>query len=139
MSRLQFAADSAHQASFSYFDSVTNAHSNNGGPPVHLPPPVKKKGRPNTRIPQGPPDPNMPKKPMNSYNLFCAATRPAIMNDLGVKCPPKNVVAELVKRWNRISAQEKRVSSHYYSPVIQTNWTCIIEIYGPSYTAEVAV
>lgn len=109
MTNLQDAAEGAARAGVAWFDHII------GSPDEHPRPLVLMRGQ--TEEPEGPKkrarrpkrDPNMPKKPMTAYLLFCSKGRELVKKDLGPDAPNSAVVAELTRRWTDTPADEKKV------------------------------
>jgi hypothetical protein len=106
---LRNAAEEAARTGLAWFDHVI------GSPDEHARSLILMRGM--TEEPEGPKkrarrpkrDPDMPKKPMTAYLLFCNEGRDKVKNDLGPDVPNSEVVAELTRRWTATPADEKKV------------------------------
>jgi len=109
MTLLRNAADEASRAGLAFFDlfigSGTEQQSHlffQRGLTEEPVGPKKRAKRPKR-------DPNMPKRPMTAYLLFCHQGRETVKADLGPNVTHKEVIAELTKRWLDTPEDQKKV------------------------------
>lgn len=122
MTMLRNAADHASRASLAYFDQIIGAPNGEQHQftttytrALSVAPPV----RATTEEPEGPlkrprrkrekRDPDLPKRPMTAYLLFCNQGRETVKKDLGDGASHKDVIAELTRRWAEVPEDEKKV------------------------------
>ena len=63
-------------------------------------------------------DPNAPKKPANAFLMFCQHDRLSVLEEYSKKNPHgemshQDLTKELAKKWNDLTAEEKKVSNQF--------------------------
>lgn len=56
-------------------------------------------------------DPDLPKRPMTAYLLFCNHGRETVKRELPAGATHKDIIAELTLRWSNVPDEEKKVYS----------------------------
>ena len=129
MAMLRNAADEASRAGLAYFDLVAHGVSigSNGdayanfaramsAPPgramTEEPEDGKRKRKRTVKIK----DPNAPKKPATPFFLFCSEGRPTVKSDMGEGVAFSEIQAELKRRWEELSLDEKKVRTSPRTP-----------------------
>ncbi|KAL7267675.1 hypothetical protein RUND412_009728 [Rhizina undulata] len=128
MTMLRNAAEEASRAGLAYFDHVAGTASiiptdiSTGSlsyvrgmsmPPMPIrasteEPESKRKRKREKR------DPDMPKRPMTAYLLFCHEGRETVKKDLGAAASHKDIMAELTRRWKEMPDEEKKTWQEVY-------------------------
>ena len=135
MTMLRNAAEEASRAGLAYFDHVMGTTTVAPPPPLHGDPLPYVRGmsmpplpfRAVTEEPEGPKrkrkrekrDPDMPKRPMTAYLLFCQEGRETVKKDLGENATHKDVLAELTRRWKEMPEGEKKVCARQSTAIYQ--------------------
>lgn len=117
MTVLRNAAEEASRASLTYFDHVigvavngdhTHTYQRGMSMPVRAlteePEPGKR-----TRRKREKRDPDLPKRPMTAYLLFCNQGRETVKKELPENATHKDIIAELTQRWAKVPDEEKKV------------------------------
>lgn len=115
---LRNAAEEASRAGLAYFDHIIGT-APNGDHTYTYTRGMSVPARATTEEPEGPlkrqrrkrekRDPDLPKRPMTAYLLFCNQGRETVKKDLGDGASHKDVIAELTKRWAEVPEDEKKV------------------------------
>lgn len=120
MNMLRDAAEEASRASLTYFDHAigvaangdhTHTYQHGISMPARAMTEDPETGK-RTRRKREKRDPDLPKRPMTAYLLFCNHGRETVKRELPETASHKDIIAELTQRWSKVPDEEKKVYKH---------------------------
>ncbi|KAG0135532.1 hypothetical protein HOY82DRAFT_479817 [Tuber indicum] len=109
MAVLRYTTEEVSRTGLALFNNLIGSREEQQQQPQALlqPGTAKEPKGPKERAKRKKRDPEMPKRPMGAYFLFCSQRRDAIKADLGPNATRNDIKVELAKRWSDIPKDQK--------------------------------